>query len=96
MHAAIRLTLGRQTKDINLSETIHNVYEAKISSEGAPGVGKVTDIAVLNGKGVTFVNDSVFDVLSEIHKERPALSAEDRKKLDTACKEYRDDQPTKS
>ena len=89
MHASIRLSLAHQAKEISLSETIHNVYEAKIASEGAPGVGKFTNIAVLNGKGVTFIKKSVFEVLAGIHKERPALSDEDVTKLNASCEEYR-------
>lgn len=95
MHAAIRLSLARQAKDVTLSETIHNVYEAKIASEGAPGVGKVTDMAVLNAKGVTFIKDPVFEVLAAIHKERPALSDDDVAKLNASCKEYGDEQAPK-
>ena len=91
MHAAIRLSLAHQAKDGALQDSMRNVYEAKIASEGAPGVGKFTDIAIMNAKGITFVKESVFDVLAEIHKERPSLSADDLAKLDTACKEYRDE-----
>jgi Proteasome subunit len=36
LHASVRLNLGRQTREINLSETIFAVYEAKRASEVAP------------------------------------------------------------
>jgi hypothetical protein len=85
LHAAIRLSLGRQARDIGLPETIFNVYEAKRASEVAPGVGKVTDIAVLNGCGVSFVDESVFKILDSIEKQKPSLSAEELEQLEKAC-----------
>jgi 20S proteasome alpha/beta subunit len=88
MHAAIRLSLGRQSTAINLPETVGNVYEAKIASEAAPGVGKVTDIAVVNASGVQFFEDDAFNVLAEIHKERPSLNADDLEKLRKVCAPY--------
>jgi hypothetical protein len=94
LHANVRLALAQQAKTVNLVQTIHNVYEAKIASEAAPGVGKSTDMAVINGKGVTFIKEEVYEVLTSIHKERPALSAEDLKALSSVCKEY-DDAPAK-
>lgn len=95
MHAAIRLSLGNQAKAVNFAETVANVYDAKIAAEGAPGVGKFTDMAVVNTKGVTFVKPELFDVLASIHKERPSLSKEDVKKLQAGCGEY-DDEPNKA
>lgn len=88
MHAAIRMSLAKQTKDGALAQALHNVYEAKLASEVAPGVGKVTDIAVINGKGTKFIDDKVMAVLQEFHKDRPELNAKDLEKLTTACKEY--------
>ena len=94
LHASVRLNLGHQTKDINLSETIFAVYEAKRASEVAPGVGKVTDIAVLNSKGVSFVNEGVFKVLDSIERQKPSLNASELKKLKESC-EGLHNEPTK-
>jgi len=86
LHASIRLSLSRQAKTLPLSETIYNVYEGKIAAEAAPGVGKVTDIAILSDTdGIKFVDSTVLEVLADIHKERPSLTPEDITKLETAC-----------
>ena len=91
MHASVRLSLGRQISSLSIPETLFNVYEAKRASEVAPGVGKVTDIAVLKDKTITFVADSVIDLLGTIVKERPSLSEEDLKKLREAYEETAND-----
>jgi 20S proteasome alpha/beta subunit len=85
LHASVRLSLGRQTRDLSILETIFNVYEAKKASEVAPGVGKVTDIAVITGRKTAFLPDSAFDVLGSIVKERPALDRTDIDRLREAC-----------
>ena len=84
MHALVRLSLGRQRKELSVPETIFNIYEAKKASEVAPGVGKVTDIAVLKGKTVHFLKEDVFDVLDAIDREKPPLAPDDLKKLTAA------------
>jgi hypothetical protein len=94
LHASVRLNLGRQTREINLAETIFAVYEAKRASEVAPGVGKVTDIAVLNGKGVSFIGDDVFKVLDSIERQKPSLSADELREIDASCEGLRHE-PTK-
>jgi 20S proteasome alpha/beta subunit len=90
-HAGVRISLGCQTPDVSLDETIFNVYEAKLSSEVAPGVGKSTDMAVLNSKGVTFVSDLTLTTLNAIRKEPPKLADSELAKLRAACKEYADE-----
>jgi hypothetical protein len=94
LHASVRLNLGRPTREINLPETIFAVYEAKRASEVAPGVGKFTDIAVLNGKGVAFVKDDVFKVLDSIERQKPSLNEDELKKIGDVCKELHNE-PTK-
>jgi 20S proteasome alpha/beta subunit len=91
MHASVRLSLGRQTKGLSIPETIFNVYEAKRASEVAPGVGRITDIAVLSGKTVKFLSEPVFEVLSKIEKERPSLQADDLKRLREVCGDAQND-----
>jgi 20S proteasome alpha/beta subunit len=88
MHGAIRMSLTRPTKDRTLAQAMHNVYEAKLASEVAPGVGKATDIAVINGVGVKFMDEAVLTMLQEIHKDRPELDDTELKKLTTKCEEY--------
>jgi 20S proteasome alpha/beta subunit len=84
MHALVRLSLGRQRKELSIPETVFNVYEAKKASEVAPGVGKVTDIAVLKGKTVKFLNDDVFKILDAIDREKPPLAQDDLTNLSNA------------
>jgi 20S proteasome alpha/beta subunit len=85
LHALVRLSLGKQTRDLSVSETIFNVYEAKRASEVAPGVGKVTDIAVLSGRKINFLPDPAFEVLKSIVRERPALVGAELERLRAAC-----------
>ena len=88
MHAAIRMSLGLHEKEHTLAQTLYNVHEAKLAAEISPGVGQATDIAVLNGNGVHFVDDQVLAVLKKIHKDRPLLSSAELKKLETASEGY--------
>ena len=89
LHAAVRLSLSHQTNGTELPETVHNVYESKVASEVAPGVGTATDIAIITAKGTRFIEDSaVFDILAEMHKERPAISREELTKLGNGLKGY--------
>jgi hypothetical protein len=87
IHAGVRLSLGRQYKTATVSETLFNVYEAKLSAEVAPGVGKTTDIAIVRQSGVTFLESSACDTLASLHQERPALSPEQIAQLDALCAE---------
>ena len=87
MHASVRLSLGRQSKELSVPETIFNVYEAKRASEVAPGVGKVTDIAVLSSKATKFLDQRVLDVLGKIERERPSLEPRDLDSLRGAYEE---------
>jgi len=85
LHAAVRVSLAQHTKATPLVETVYSVYEAKRASEVAPGVGKLTDMAILKD-GATFeVPEQLFKVLEEIHKERPALSTAEQARLKEAC-----------
>lgn len=94
MHAAIRMSLGKHEKDYGLPQTIYNVHEAKLAAEIAPGVGQVTDIAVIDAKGIKFLDDGLFATLKKIHKDRPLLGQADLKKLETACGTYFNDTAT--
>jgi 20S proteasome alpha/beta subunit len=88
MHAAIRMSLARHKGTNTLAQAMYNVYEAKLASEVAPGVGKATDVAVINGGGTKFVDESVIQLLQKIHKDRPSLDAAELEKLTVKCKEY--------
>jgi 20S proteasome alpha/beta subunit len=92
IHAATRLSLAGQTRRRDLFTTLADVYTAKRASEVAPGVGKATDIAVINNeRGVWYCPQVVFDELEKIHgstvaKETPNLDPL-RKKCDELWKQ---------
>jgi 20S proteasome alpha/beta subunit len=85
MHATLRLSLGGQHTNMSLPETLHSVYEAKTAAEVAPGVGKLTDMAVLDASGVHFLSDDALCELANFSPERPVLSTEARAKLTRIC-----------
>jgi hypothetical protein len=70
---------------MSLPETLHSVYEAKTAAEVAPGVGKLTDMAVLDASGVHFLSDDALCELENFSPERPVLSTEARAKLTRIC-----------
>jgi 20S proteasome alpha/beta subunit len=87
-HAAVRISLGGQAPAVKLPETIYNVYEAKRAAEVAPGVGALTDLAVLTAKGVAFLNEAQLTEMAAFHKKEPGLKPAELAKLREICKEY--------
>lgn len=90
-HAAVRISLGRQTPDVMLAETTYNVYEAKRASEVAPGVGLLTDMAVLTKKGVTALSEAQLTEIGAFHKKEPGLKPTELAKLREICKDFEDE-----
>lgn len=87
LHAGVRMSLARHTKAAPLAETVYNVYEAKRASEVAPGVGNLTDLAIIRGNRIFFADGALLKALETAHKEKPALNADELKKLRQACDE---------
>ena len=87
LHAAVRLSLAQHTKLAPLVDTIYNVYEAKKSADVAPGVGKLTDLAVIKAGKVMFAEQDVFKALEKAHREKPSLTAEEQQELKKVCDE---------
>jgi len=87
IHASVRITLSKHTKAVGLVETVHSVFEAKKAAEVAPGVGNLTDMAVIKGGKICTVEDKLFKTLEGMYKEKPSLSPEEREKLQGACGE---------
>jgi 20S proteasome alpha/beta subunit len=87
IHAAVRMTLGQHARTATIVDTVYNVYEAKRASEVAPGVGKLTDLAIITADTFRLANKPLFDILEAVHKEKPALSDDERGKLQGACNE---------
>jgi hypothetical protein len=84
IHALTRLYLGAQTRHRQLSETLYAVYDAKKASERAPGVGKDTDMAVIEGGKVQQCSRVTLDALESIHQETNKKLAPDLKGLKDA------------
>lgn len=90
-HAAVRISLARQTPHVKLPETLYNVYEGKRASEVAPGVGQLTDMAVITAKGVAFVAEEDVTKLGSFHKKEPSLTGSELSELRKICKGYEDE-----
>ena len=91
LHANVRLSLGRQARIVSFADTVFNVYGAKVAAEVAPGVGKMTDLAVIRESGIKFFDEAAFLTLESISHDRPALGETDVKQLEQLCKEYADE-----
>ncbi len=95
LHANVRLALGKQGTDRSLPETVYNVHEAKIASEAAPGVGTLTDIAIITKEKIKFLDDAALSVLKSVHQTQPTIDSGIIVKLTDLCKDQSDDkQPT--
>jgi hypothetical protein len=85
VHAAVRLSLGQQNKQASLVDTVYNVYEAKKAAEVAPGVGTLTDMAIIKDGKVRFVKPAMFTVLEKVHKEKPIMTEAEQEELGRVC-----------
>jgi hypothetical protein len=68
IHATTKLSLGSQTRDSTLSETLYRVYEAKMAAEVAPGVGPDTDVAVVERGKIIMCRPDTLTKMEEILK----------------------------
>jgi 20S proteasome alpha/beta subunit len=74
-HALIWLSLARQTRQSDLHTTLVEVYSAKRVSEVAPGVGKETDIAIIDEqRGIWYATAPVLDELRNVYERMAARS----------------------
>jgi 20S proteasome alpha/beta subunit len=85
LHAAVRLSLGQQNKAASTLETVYNVHEAKKAAEVAPGVGKLTDLAIIRAGKISFAETPLFEVLEKVHKEKPSITQAEQDELKKAC-----------
>lgn len=70
IHATLRLIAKNVTPAMDLNETVYAVYEAKRSAEVAPGVGKATDMAIINARGIEYLNEQTLESLSAIYEKQ--------------------------
>ncbi len=87
LHAGVRMSLSQHTRAATLVDTIYNVYEAKRASEVAPGVGKLTDLALIHNGRISFAGPDLMKALEHAHKEKPAPSKAEQDAIKKACDE---------
>lgn len=88
MHALGRLHLAGQTRHRSLAETLFSVYDAKKAAEVAPGVGKETDVHVIDkDKGHREFTKAELDALENIRIETGKKLAPNLDSLRTAIEE---------
>lgn len=66
LHATTRLSLGSQTRESGLAETVYRVFEAKKAAEVAPGVGDETDLAIVETNRIQACGSEVLTKLQEL------------------------------
>ena len=86
IHAITTLELSGQSRSRSMMETLYVVYQAKEASQVAPGVGKETDLAVINAdRTIKKCEPGILEALEQIR-------AADRKRvlpnLETVKKAY--------
>jgi 20S proteasome alpha/beta subunit len=81
IHAVISLSLTAQTTHRELMETLYTVYDAKKSAEVAPGVGRVTDIAVIEESGIWNCPQELFDTLESVSSDCHKKNLPDLKRV---------------
>lgn len=81
VHAGISLALNRHTVADSVAKTVYRVYEAKTAAEVSPGVGKLTDMAIIRGGKINFVTQQSLEVLARVHKGHPDLSDDEERSI---------------
>lgn len=69
VQASNTLLFQKHSKEGSLQETIYNVFKAKRNAEVMDGVGKETELLVLNKEGYFSLTEKELNTLSEIYEE---------------------------
>lgn len=69
LHASISLIASNHNPHVKLIHGIFNTYKAKKAAEVAPGVGKITDMAVIDDKEIKFLPKNDIEKLEEIYQK---------------------------
>jgi hypothetical protein len=72
-HAFSKFTYYDYTSKFNKKEALPLVYLAKRSSERAPGVGRATDLAIINASGITSFSEEDIAQFDEVYQEEKTL-----------------------
>jgi hypothetical protein len=77
MHAVLSLISSGHSASLSLERAAFQVYAAKRSAEAAPGVGRATDLLILNAKaaGPKIATDAIFAEMSSLYDKVRAPSA---------------------
>lgn len=65
--AANTLLFQKHAKNDSLASTVYDVYKAKRNAEVSEGVGKETEVLVLNTKGCSALSSKEIDLLSKVY-----------------------------
>lgn len=66
-----------------LNETVYAVYEGKRIAENSPGVGRVTDMAILDNDGIKNLLEEDLNILKDIYEKQSDLKRKISEGLDT-------------
>ena len=69
LHAVQSLIGMRQAPLRSLHETVFNVYASKRRAEAAPGVGRETDVVIIQANAITRVEQPVLQQLDTLYQE---------------------------
>lgn len=81
-HAISTFISYRFTPQVTLKRAVYVVYEAKKNAEKAPGVGKATDVGIVEGQGVRIIKPDEIDLLAKIYDKRTSLTKSQNEKMD--------------
>jgi len=87
LHATTRLSLGSQTRDSTLADTVYRVYAAKKAAEVAPGVGSETDLAIIQNGSITSDTTALLTKAEEILKRSRIIMTPDLAELNALLAE---------
>lgn len=76
MHAISYMISKKCSPSMKLNEAVYNLFVAKKKAEVAPGVGESTSIAIINKKGITYLNETQLSILSETYKRGESSTEE--------------------
>ena len=81
-HAISTFISYNYTPQVPLKRATYVIYEAKKSAEKAPGVGKATDIGIVEDQGVRPINPDEIALLEKIYDKRTSLTQSQNEKMD--------------
>ena len=81
-HAISTFIRYNYTPQVALKRAVYLVYEAKKNAEKAPGVGKATDVAIVEDQGIRIIKPDEIHLLEEIYDKRTSLTKSQNEKMD--------------